>query len=42
MYCLIFRVTILAQADVEGDAVEENVSVMFQGFGYEEASFQIS
>jgi len=42
MYCLIFRVTVLAQADVESDAVEENVSVMFEGFGYEKAIFQIS
>jgi hypothetical protein len=26
MYCFIFRVTVLAQADVESDAVEENMS----------------
>jgi hypothetical protein len=26
MCCFIFRVTVLAQADVESDAVEENVS----------------
>jgi len=42
MCCLIFRVTVLAQADVESDAVEENVSVMLEDIGYEKASFQIS
>jgi len=42
MYCLIFRVTVLAHADVESDAVEENVSVILEGFGYEKVSFQIS
>jgi len=41
MYCLTFTVTVLAQADVESEALEENVSVMLEGFGCEKASFQI-
>jgi hypothetical protein len=41
-YCLIFRATVSAQADVESDALEETVSVIVKGFGYEKASFQIS
>jgi hypothetical protein len=35
MYCFIFRATVLGQAGVECGAVEETVSVIVKGFGYE-------